>query len=143
MTALTADRNTPRRVNEVFEAPVAAAVKIFAGALVALDASGDAIPGAVSTTITGFGRAEETVDNTAGAAGDDSIFRSFFPQLILRDKPGPRPRHAVFARHGCECCRRRHDHRRQCHGVELVTDRPAEPAVADSAYSRQPVAATA
>lgn len=73
MAALAKDRNTPQRAGDDFNAPVAAAVKIFTGSLVALDAAGDATPGAVSLTLTALGRAQETVDNTGGAAGDVSV----------------------------------------------------------------------
>jgi hypothetical protein len=70
--ALTQDRNTPMRDGELVSAPVAA-VKIFAGSLVAINAAGYATPGAVATTLKYFGRAEEQVDNSAGAAGDRSV----------------------------------------------------------------------
>lgn len=70
--ALTADRDTPERAGVDFSFPVAAATKIYAGALVALDAAGDAVPGSAATTLTAVGRADEQVDNT-GAAGDKVI----------------------------------------------------------------------
>jgi len=69
MTALSADRNTPNRSGEDFVRDVAAGVKIFAGAIVALNATGFATPGATSTTLKALGRAEEQVDNTGGADG--------------------------------------------------------------------------
>lgn len=71
MTALTADRNTPIRQAELIERPAAAAKKYFAGALVALDANGRLVPGAVSTTLKAVGRCEGFVDNSAGA--DDAV----------------------------------------------------------------------
>lgn len=71
--ALSKDRDTKEKGNTVYDAPVAAAKKIYAGALVALDASGDATPGATATTLKGFGRAEEFADNSAGAAGDIKV----------------------------------------------------------------------
>ena len=52
--------------------PIAAAKKIFAGSLVAANATGYATPGAVAATLTYLGRAEETVDNT-GADGALSV----------------------------------------------------------------------
>jgi hypothetical protein len=52
---------------------MAAGTKIFAGAMVALDASGNAIPFATATTLTGIGRAQRTVDNGSGAAGDKTV----------------------------------------------------------------------
>ena len=73
MAALTADRNTAIKDGELIAVPVAATKKIFAGSLVAADANGYATPGAVATTLTALGRAEETVDNTAGANGAVSV----------------------------------------------------------------------
>lgn len=73
MAALTKGRNTSERSGLDFSAPVAAAVLIYEGALVALDASGDATPGAVATTLTALGRADERADNSGGAAGDISV----------------------------------------------------------------------
>jgi len=74
MAALTKDRNTPFRALDLqIDAPVAAAKKIFAGALVMLNASGDATPGAAATGQIPLGRARAQVDNSAGAAGDVTI----------------------------------------------------------------------
>lgn len=70
MAALTKDRDTKARAGEDFEFPVAAAVKIFAGALTVVTAAGFAAPGGVATTHKSVGRAKETVDNLAGANGD-------------------------------------------------------------------------
>lgn len=70
MTALTASRNTPMKYRSLIGFPVAANVKIFAGALVALNAQGYLVPGAASTTLRYPGRAEEFCDNTGGADGD-------------------------------------------------------------------------
>jgi len=67
--ALTADRTTPRRSGDVIELPAAASKKFFAGALVAVDADGNATPGATATTILGVGRCREQVDNSGGGAG--------------------------------------------------------------------------
>lgn len=72
MTALTADRNTPRREADIFGRAVKGATEIFAGALVALDANGFAVPGATATDLTADGRAEEHVEN-AGADGDVQV----------------------------------------------------------------------
>jgi hypothetical protein len=65
--ALTADRNTPTKLGTLLAFPVAASVEIFAGALVAANANGFATPGAAAATLTYLGRAEEHVDNSAGA----------------------------------------------------------------------------
>ncbi len=70
MAALTGDRNTARRDGEILSMGVAAAKKIYAGALVARDANGYATPGAVATTLRGAGRAEAQADNSSGADGD-------------------------------------------------------------------------
>lgn len=70
MAALTADRETPRRSGDIVTLPAAASKKFYAGALGARDASGNATPGATSTTLRGVGRVREQVDNSAGSAGD-------------------------------------------------------------------------
>jgi hypothetical protein len=72
MTALAAARHTPQKgshaVLDLLSVPVKANVKIFAGSLVVLDA-GFAAPGRAAVGLIPLGRAEETVDNTGGAAG--------------------------------------------------------------------------
>lgn len=73
MSALTKDRNTPRREGGTLTIGVAAGKKIYAGSLVALDASGYATPGATATTIKGLGRAERQADNTSGQSGDVTV----------------------------------------------------------------------
>lgn len=73
MPALSSERNTISRDGRIFAGPVAAAKKIWQGALVALDAAGNVTPGATATTLHGAAVAEETVDNLAGAAGDKSV----------------------------------------------------------------------
>lgn len=70
MVALTKPRNTPERGCDLFEVPVKAATKIFAGSLVCLDAAGWAVPGATATTLIALGRAEAGADNSSGADGD-------------------------------------------------------------------------
>ena len=69
MTALTKDRNTPRRNGVQFNDPVAASTRIFAGSLLCLNAAGFAVPGSTSATLKARGIAEEQVDNRDGAAG--------------------------------------------------------------------------
>lgn len=69
MAVLTGNRNTTRRSGDIVTLGVAADKKIFAGALVARDAAGNATPGAIATTLNGVGRARELADNTGGAAG--------------------------------------------------------------------------
>lgn len=70
---LAADRNTLMMDGELVTLPVAASKKIYAGALVALNATGFVTPGAVATTLTYQGRAEEQVDNSSGADGDKAV----------------------------------------------------------------------
>lgn len=78
---LSAPRDTPTRDGVQFTAPVAANVKIYAGALTVLNASGDAAPGSVATTLKAAGRCDETADNTGGAAG--AILVSFRKGIFL------------------------------------------------------------
>lgn len=67
--ALTSDRNTPMRGIGLLALAVAAGTRIYAGSLVVVDANGFATPGKVGTGLGYAGRAEESVDNTGGAAG--------------------------------------------------------------------------
>lgn len=73
MAALISARvkNQPRSTG-FLTLPVKGSTTIFAGALVCLDATGYAVPGAVATTLTAMGIAEETVAN-AGADGAKSV----------------------------------------------------------------------
>jgi hypothetical protein len=66
---LVADRNTEYRDNGVMPMAVAAATRIFAGAIVCVNATGYAVNGQVATTLTYVGRADAYVDNTLGADG--------------------------------------------------------------------------
>ncbi|TXN71647.1 hypothetical protein [Methylobacterium sp. WL6] len=70
MAALTANRNTVSRSGSLREPPVKGGVKIYAGAMVAIDASGLGIPAAAVAALRVIGRSEDLVDNTAGANGD-------------------------------------------------------------------------
>lgn len=70
--ALAADRNTEMKDGELLSLPMAA-VKVYAGALVAVNSSGYLTKGQAATGMTYLGRAEEQVDNSAGNAGDKSI----------------------------------------------------------------------
>jgi hypothetical protein len=69
MSALIADRNTARREDGLRAIGVGATQKIFAGALLCRNATGFGVKGATSTTLVALGRAEEQVDNSAGADG--------------------------------------------------------------------------
>ena len=73
MAALTQDRNTPEIAGAIIQIPVAAGVRIFAGALVCVDADGHAVPGGATTALRAIGRAEEQVDNRLGAAGAATV----------------------------------------------------------------------
>lgn len=73
-TPLTKDRNTPHKAMTRRQAyPVAAATIIYKGALVALNAAGDAIPAINTAGFIVVGIADHQVDNSGGAAGDLSV----------------------------------------------------------------------
>ena len=69
MPALIQDRPTLRRPGEQIEPPVGANARIFAGALVAINATGFAVAGATGATLKGAGVAERRADNTGGVDG--------------------------------------------------------------------------
>ncbi len=71
--AATAAINTPERAGNVISFPAAANAIIFLGALVALNADGNAVPAADTAGLRVVGRAEEDIDNTGGAAGDVTV----------------------------------------------------------------------
>lgn len=71
MAALIQDRNTPLMDAQCIGVPVKGGVKIYAGALVCVDATGFLVPGATSATLTYVGRAEEAID--ASAVGDGEL----------------------------------------------------------------------
>lgn len=71
--AATASIDTPERNADFVALPVAAATKIFAGTLVAVNAAGNAVPAADAANLKVVGRAEATADNSAGAAGDITV----------------------------------------------------------------------
>ncbi|MBL9047746.1 MAG: hypothetical protein JNK34_10655 [Tabrizicola sp.] len=73
MVALSTERNTRARISDLRVEPVAAAVKIWGGSLVMRNAAGYLTKGATATGCVSVGRAEKTVDNTAGAAGAASV----------------------------------------------------------------------
>lgn len=68
MAALTADRNTPSRAGVDFSFPVAASTKIYAGAIVCINASNVATKGATATGLKTVGVAKGLADNSAGLA---------------------------------------------------------------------------
>lgn len=71
--ALSADRNTPARIGDMRISPVAADVRIFAGAILMRNAAGHLTKGATATGAVGVGRAEGAVNNTGGAAAAVSV----------------------------------------------------------------------
>lgn len=70
MAALTGSRITPARQGDRITLPCAAAKRIFAGSMVALNSEGQATPAVTATGLLGIGRALETVDNRNGLAGE-------------------------------------------------------------------------
>ena len=72
MAALTQDRNTPERNADEFTFDMAAATTIFAGSLVALDASGNLVKGTTAVGLIAAGRAQESKTNS-GAAGAEKL----------------------------------------------------------------------
>ena len=73
------ERNTEMRGTEQISIPVAASTKVEAGKIACANASGYAVEGSVSATLTYLGRFDETIDNSSGANGDLDV-------LIRRDK---------------------------------------------------------
>lgn len=75
MTAATVDRKAPQFgspkdvVPPLVNLPVEASTLIYAGTMVASNAAGNAVPASASTALKLWGRAEQHVDNSAGAAG--------------------------------------------------------------------------
>ena len=67
--ALTAGRQTKTREGSVFSAPLAANTTVFSGSIVALDASGNLVPGQTSGTLKRPGLCLCDAQNT-GAAGE-------------------------------------------------------------------------
>jgi hypothetical protein len=73
MAALTSDTNTEYSLGDLLSMPVAAARRIFAGALVCADADGYAVPAQDAAGLLFAGVATAQADNTAGADGDVSV----------------------------------------------------------------------
>lgn len=87
MAALTQDRYVEQNTHEVLARvvvrPVKASTKIFGGAMVGVDASGNAMPAGLIAggTLYCVGVSKAQADNSAGAAGDIDvrIERGIFP----------------------------------------------------------------
>ena len=74
MSALAVDRETPVQGQVIRSRPYKmAAVEIFAGSLVALNAAGYLTPAANTAGLRVVGVAQTTIDNSAGAAGDETM----------------------------------------------------------------------
>lgn len=69
MTAATQDRDTRETTGRSRAFPLEAASKIYGGTLACLNAGGNLVKGIASTTLKCVGVAQQTYDNTAGAAG--------------------------------------------------------------------------
>jgi len=61
------------RDGESIELQVAASTTIYAGGMVAKNASGYAVPAADAANLVVMGRAEEYVDNSSGGNGDKTV----------------------------------------------------------------------
>lgn len=73
MTAASDDVNLIQREGRAASYPVAAGMLIYAMALVALDSSGNAEPATDADGKTFVGVARDQVDNSSGAAGDETV----------------------------------------------------------------------
>lgn len=69
MAALTTDRDTPSKGARLVSIPVAASTQIYAGSIVAVNASGYAVPASATAALKVIGRADGLADNSAGANG--------------------------------------------------------------------------
>ena len=69
MSAATNDIDTPERNGQVVNLPLAAGVLLYAGILVAVDASGNANPASDTAGLVVVGRSELHADNSYGSAG--------------------------------------------------------------------------
>lgn len=73
MVAATTPRNTPLVTTSTVARDVAGGAKILAGTLVCLNALGLAVMASTALNLIADGRAEDTVDNSAGVAGAEKI----------------------------------------------------------------------
>ena len=80
MTALTADRNTPSRSGDLVVLTVSGndATTIYAGSLVCMTDSGQAVPGGHEDAIAAVGRAEQRVDNPEDGELTVTVRRGIF-----------------------------------------------------------------
>lgn len=68
-----ADRNTMQRDGKLITLLLATLTLIEAGKIVAVNASGYAVPASDAAGLTVMGRAERRIDNSSGADGDLSV----------------------------------------------------------------------
>jgi hypothetical protein len=73
MAAATQDRDTPRHGGVEFGIGAKAGVKLFAGTIACVDASGFGVKGSTSTTLKALGITQSQIDNTTGQNGDATI----------------------------------------------------------------------
>lgn len=73
MANATAPLNTPERPGIIFRLLLAAASAIFQGTLVAVNSAGNAVKASDTAGLRVMGCATESVDNSAGLAGDEAI----------------------------------------------------------------------
>lgn len=73
MAAATQPIETPEKSGSTNRYKIAASTVIYKGIMVALNAAGFAIPAADTASTKVVGIADETVDNSGGAAGDASV----------------------------------------------------------------------
>jgi len=73
MSAATQPIDTPFRTGEVISLPVEASTTIYTGTMVAVNASGNAVPAEDTASIQVIGRADADGLNASGSAGDISI----------------------------------------------------------------------
>jgi hypothetical protein len=129
MGALAGARLTNERQRTKLNLGVAAAVLCYAGAIAALDASGNVKPGVTGTGLRGLGRFKDTVDNSAASLAaavnaDVEIGVFQFANSAAADADHRcRHRQAVLHRRRSDCGedrrrrhaqRMRHDCRRRC-----------------------------
>ena len=78
MAALTRSTKAPQLHGSAIDPgkltlQVKASTVIFQGSIVCVDSTGYAVPGSTATGLVAVGRAEETVDNSAGSSGDKTV----------------------------------------------------------------------
>ena len=90
--ALTHDRSTPEREGKLLVLPMAASTAIYAGALVAVNGDGYAVPGSTATGLTAAGRAEEYKTNGTTAGTETvAVRRGVFKFANLEADPVTKP----------------------------------------------------